>query len=92
LVLTTTIIPLAGLNTVPAGNCQARQSDKGIILHDLKLKLTAFPAIPLDVVQDVILLGYGLYLIRSHRVLEAAQPAAGTPEAALSQEPRVAGS
>jgi membrane protease YdiL (CAAX protease family) len=61
-------------------------------LHDLTLKLTAFPAIPLDVVQDVILLGYGLYLIRSHRVLEAAQPATGTPEEALPQEPRVAGS
>ena len=86
------MIPLSGLNSVPTWHCQARQSDKGIIPHDLTLKLTAFPAIPLDVVQDVILLGYGLYLIRSHRVLEAAQPAAGTPEEALPIEPRVAGS
>jgi hypothetical protein len=40
----------------------------------------------------VILLGYGLYLIRSHRLLEAAQPVAGTPQEALPKEPRVAGS
>ncbi len=40
-------------------------------LHDLTLKLTAFLAIPLDVVQDVILLGYGLYQMRDRRALEA---------------------
>lgn len=34
------------------------------MLHDLFLHITAFPVIPLAVVQDVILLIYGIYLLR----------------------------
>ena len=34
------------------------------MLHDLFLHLTVFPVIPLNVVQDVILLIYGVYLLR----------------------------
>ena len=36
-------------------------------VHDFTLHLTWFPVIPLNVVQDVILLGFGLYLIRGIR-------------------------
>ena len=35
--------------------------------HDLLLHLSGFPTIPLNVVQDVILLIYGLYLLRNMR-------------------------
>ncbi|MFZ1752503.1 MAG: CPBP family intramembrane glutamic endopeptidase [Caldilineaceae bacterium] len=34
------------------------------MLHDLFLHLTVFPVIPLNVVQDVILLAYAIYLLR----------------------------
>ncbi len=34
------------------------------MLHDLFLHVTVFPVIPLNVVQDVILLIYGIYLLR----------------------------
>lgn len=34
------------------------------MLHDFFLHVTVFPVIPLDVVQDVILLIYGVYLLR----------------------------
>lgn len=37
------------------------------MLHDLFLHITAFPVIPLNVVQDVILLFYGIYLLRGLR-------------------------
>lgn len=37
------------------------------MLHDLLLHLSGFPTIPLDVVQDVILLIYGIYLLRGLR-------------------------
>jgi membrane protease YdiL (CAAX protease family) len=33
-------------------------------LHDLALKYTNFPAIPLDVVQVTLLMVYGIYLLR----------------------------
>jgi len=33
-------------------------------LHDLALKYTNFPAIPLDVVQVTLLMIYGIYLLR----------------------------
>jgi membrane protease YdiL (CAAX protease family) len=42
-------------------------------IHDFFLHLTWFPVIPLNVVQDVILLGYGLYLIRGIRATERAK-------------------
>ncbi|HEX2865200.1 MAG TPA: CPBP family intramembrane glutamic endopeptidase [Deinococcales bacterium] len=41
--------------------------------HDLLLKLTGFPAIPLDVAQDAVLLFYALWLLRERRA--AAVPA-----------------
>ena len=34
-------------------------------LHDLLLKFTNFPAIPLDVVQVTLLMIYGIYLLRT---------------------------
>ena len=37
------------------------------MLHDLLLHLSGFPTIPLNVVQDVILLIYGIYLLRGLR-------------------------
>ena len=37
------------------------------MLHDLLLHVTVFPVIPLDVVQDTILLIYGIYLLRGLR-------------------------
>ncbi len=37
------------------------------MLHDLFLHLSGFPTIPLNVVQDVILLIYGIYLLRGMR-------------------------
>jgi membrane protease YdiL (CAAX protease family) len=37
------------------------------MLHDLLLHLSGFPTIPLNVVQDVILLIYGIYLLRHMR-------------------------
>lgn len=37
------------------------------MLHDLLLHLSGFPTIPLNVVQDVILLIYGIYLLRNMR-------------------------
>ncbi len=40
-------------------------------LHDLFLQYTRLPSIPVDVVQDVILFLYGLYLIRNRRALFA---------------------
>ncbi|MBK9715717.1 MAG: CPBP family intramembrane metalloprotease [Kouleothrix sp.] len=42
-------------------------------LHDLLLRFSLFPLIPLDVVQDVILLLYAIYLLRDRRALEPAQ-------------------
>ena len=33
-------------------------------LHDLALKYTNFPAIPLDVVQVTLLMVYGVYLLK----------------------------
>jgi membrane protease YdiL (CAAX protease family) len=42
-------------------------------LHDFFLRLSLFPTIPLNVAQDVILLLYGIYLIRNRRALEAAR-------------------
>ncbi len=41
-------------------------------LHDLALKYTNFPAIPLDVVQVTLLMGYGIYLLRGWQRTEAA--------------------
>ncbi|MEZ4865249.1 MAG: CPBP family intramembrane glutamic endopeptidase [Caldilineaceae bacterium] len=40
-------------------------------LHDLALKYTNFPAIPLDVVQVTLLMLYGLYLMRDQKALAA---------------------
>jgi uncharacterized protein len=39
-------------------------------LHDLALKYTNFPAIPLDVVQVTLLMFYGIYLLRTWRPAE----------------------
>jgi uncharacterized protein len=39
-------------------------------LHDLALKYTNFPAIPLDVVQVTLLMVYGIYLLRGWKNLE----------------------
>ena len=39
-------------------------------LHDLFLHYTRLPKIPLDVVQDIIMLAYGLYLLRGLRAAE----------------------
>ncbi|MGB9753846.1 lysostaphin resistance A-like protein [Roseiflexus castenholzii] len=36
-------------------------------LHDLALKYTNFPAIPLDVVQVTLLMFYGIYLLRGYK-------------------------
>lgn len=41
-------------------------------LHDLALKYTNFPAIPLDVVQVTLLMIYGIYLLRGWKNPEAA--------------------
>lgn len=41
-------------------------------LHDLALKYTNFPAIPLDVVQVTLLMLYGIYLLRSWKAPVAA--------------------
>jgi uncharacterized protein len=38
-------------------------------LHDLALKYTNFPSIPLDVVQVTLLMFYGIYLLRDQRSL-----------------------
>jgi uncharacterized protein len=38
-------------------------------LHDLALKYTNFPAIPLDVVQVTLLMLYGIYLLRDKKTL-----------------------
>lgn len=40
-------------------------------LHDLALKYTNFPVIPLDVVQVTLLMLYGIYLLRDKKALEA---------------------
>ena len=45
-------------------------------LHDLTLRLSNFPLIPLDVVQDVILLFYGLFLLRGLPQRRAHDPVA----------------
>ena len=42
-------------------------------VHDLFLKYTNFPAIPLDVVQVTLLMVYGIYLLRSWHEPESAQ-------------------
>jgi uncharacterized protein len=42
--------------------------------HDLFLKLSNLPTIPLDVVQDVILFGFGVYLLRKIVKEQAGQP------------------
>jgi uncharacterized protein len=39
-------------------------------LHDLALKYTNFPAIPLDVVQVTLLMLYGIYLLRTWKPIE----------------------
>ena len=39
-------------------------------LHDLFLKFTNFPAIPLDVVQVTLIMIYGIYLLRSWKKVE----------------------
>ena len=39
-------------------------------LHDLALKYTNFPAIPLDVVQVTLLMLYGIYLLRTMKPIE----------------------
>jgi hypothetical protein len=46
------------------------------MLHDLLLKLTHLPAIPLDVAQVTILMIYGFYLLRSSKTGEAASAGA----------------
>jgi hypothetical protein len=38
-------------------------------LHDLALKCTHFPAIPLDVVQVRLLMIYGIYLLRADGII-----------------------
>jgi membrane protease YdiL (CAAX protease family) len=43
-------------------------------LYDLLLRFSLFPLIPLNVVQDVILLVYAIYLLRDRQALEQAQP------------------
>jgi membrane protease YdiL (CAAX protease family) len=56
-------------------------------LHDLLLRFSRFPTIPLDVVQDIILLGYALWLIRrlgDDREREAQRPRADVPIGAPS--------
>jgi len=40
-------------------------------LHDLALKYTNFPVIPLDVVQVTLLMLYGIYLLRTWKPLES---------------------
>jgi len=45
------------------------------MLHDLLLRYSVFPLIPLNVVQDVILLGFALYLLRGLRQNKAAETA-----------------
>ena len=47
------------------------------MLHDLLLRLSGFPTVPLNVVQDVILLAYGIYLLRGLRAAHAVNPALG---------------
>ncbi len=42
-------------------------------LHDLALKYTNFPAIPLDVVQVTLLMVYGVYLLRTWRDPESTE-------------------
>lgn len=42
--------------------------------HDLLLKLSNLPTIPLDVVQDVILFGFGVYILRKIVKEQAGQP------------------
>lgn len=44
------------------------------MLHDLFLHITGFPVIPLDVVQDTILLIYGIYLLRDLRQPQTVVP------------------
>ena len=54
-------------------------------VHDLFLQLSGFPVIPLDVVQDIILLVYGLYLIHGIRTGTADHaPGASRDEAQLA--------
>ena len=38
-------------------------------LHDLALKYTNFPVIPMDVVQVTLLMIYGIYLLRGKKAL-----------------------
>jgi membrane protease YdiL (CAAX protease family) len=58
-------------------------------LHDLLLRYSNFPLIPLDVVQDILLVAYGFYLIRHHRALDEAARLAFAPagSAALPTTP-----
>ncbi len=44
------------------------------MLHDLLLHLSGFPTIPLDVVQDVMLLFYGIYLLRGMATEQGTKP------------------
>lgn len=46
--------------------------------HDLLLKLSNLPTIPLDVVQDVILFGFGIYILRKIVKERAGQPPVST--------------
>jgi len=50
-------------------------------LHDLLLRFSNFPLIPLDVVQDIILLIYAILLLRNRRALESAPAAEVAPAA-----------
>jgi uncharacterized protein len=47
--------------------------------HDLMLKLTNLPAIPLDVAQDVILFGFGIYLLNQINREQKMAKLAGSP-------------
>ena len=56
--------------------------------HDLVLQLTNLPLIPVDVAQDVILLGYGIWILRAIRREAQVRPATdGAPAAQMEAEP-----
>lgn len=58
------------------------------MLHDLLLHLSGFPTIPLNVVQDVILLIYGIYLLRGMRNVI---PSGGSSDADHQSSPQLVG-
>jgi membrane protease YdiL (CAAX protease family) len=56
--------------------------------HDLVLQLTNLPLIPVDVAQDVILLGYGIWILRAIRREARVRPAPdGVAGARVEAEP-----